>query len=297
MPGQLKEVRTRIQSVNNTQQITKAMKLVSAAKLKRAQTNITQIRPYADRQKVMLANVLQNIGDEINISFGKERKVKNATIVVITSDKGLCGGFNANIIKSTKKLLAEDLNHLYEAGKVSMVFIGKKGYEAFKKDTKLNLIDEHMNMLHDLSFAKAAKLADSICNKFEEAKTDAVYVCYAKFRNAAMQTFEAEKYLPVSTISSGDKTTKTTQSNYIFEPDLNSLVDELVPKILKTTFYRYILDNVASEHGARMTAMENATNNAEELLKQLKISYNRARQAAITTELTEIVAGAASLEG
>jgi F-type H+-transporting ATPase subunit gamma len=296
MPGQLKEVRTRIQSVNNTQQITKAMKLVSAAKLKRAQTNITQIRPYANRQKVMLANVLQNIGDEVNVSFGKERKIKNATIVVITSDKGLCGGFNSNILKSAKKLLNEQLNHLYEAGKISMIFIGKKGYEAFKRDTKLNLIDDHVNILHDLSFAKAAKLADSICDKFEHGKTDAVYVCYAKFKNAAMQSFEAEKYLPVNTIENNKENLKTN-SHYLFEPDLETLVQELVPKILKTTFYSYILDNIASEHGARMTAMENATNNAEEILKQLKVSYNRARQAAITTELTEIVAGAASLEG
>lgn len=296
MPGQLKEVRTRIQSVNNTQQITKAMKLVSAAKLKRAQTNITQIRPYANRQKVMLANVLQNIGDEVNVSFGKERKIKNATIVVITSDKGLCGGFNSNILKSAKKLLNEQLNHLYEAGKISMIFIGKKGYEAFKRDTKLNLIDDNVNMLHDLSFAKAAKLADAICDKFEHGKTDAVYVCYAKFKNAAMQTFEAEKYLPVSTIENNKENAKTN-SHYLFEPDLETLVQDLVPKILKTTFYSYILDNIASEHGARMTAMENATNNAEEILKQLKVSYNRARQAAITTELTEIVAGAASLEG
>lgn len=294
MPGQLKEVRTRIQSVNNTQQITKAMKLVSAAKLKRAQTNITQLRPYADKQNMILSNVLQNLSEDVNISYGVERKVKSATVVVITSDRGLCGGFNSNIIKSVKRLLTHELKNLYEHNKVTLLCIGKKGYDAFKRDTKLHIIEDHVHALTHAGFEMSAKIATEICNSFEHGKTDLVYVCYAKFRNAALQTFEAEKYLPVSQIV---KDTNKANTNYTYEPNLAVLVDDLVPKILKTTFHRYILDNIASEHGARMTAMENATNNAEELLKQLKISYNRARQAAITTELTEIVAGAASLEG
>lgn len=294
MPGQLKEVRTRIQSVNNTQQITKAMKLVSAAKLKRAQTNITQLRPYADKQNMILSNVLQNLSEDVNISYGVERKVKSATVVVITSDRGLCGGFNSNIIKSVKRLLTHELKNLYEHNKVTLLCIGKKGYDAFKRDTKLHVIEDHVHALTHSGFEMSAKIATEICNSFEHGKTDLVYVCYAKFRNAALQTFEAEKYLPVSQIA---KDTSKANTNYTYEPNLAVLVDDLVPKILKTTFHRYILDNIASEHGARMTAMENATNNAEELLKQLKISYNRARQAAITTELTEIVAGAASLEG
>ena len=290
----LKEVRDRIQSVKNTQQITKAMKMVSAAKLRRAQQAITQLRPYAEKQNAMLGNILANLGGEAEISFGKERSVTNACIVVVTSNRGLCGAFNTNIIKEGVALL----NGKYANTNTKILCIGKKGYDFFRKRYPAEqMINDYVELFDDLSFANVSKVARQMMTGFEEETFDAIEVCYGKFKNAATQFAVAEQFLPVvqTEIESGDSA--GSKANYIFEPDMESLLNHLVPSILQSSFQKYVLDTHASEHGARMTAMDKATDNAEDLLKELKLSYNKARQEAITNEILEIVGGAAALEG
>ena len=290
----LKEVRIRIASVNTTQQITKAMKLVAASKLKRAQDRILQMRPYSEKLNEILSNIMGNLEGGTSLSFNKKRDVKNVLVVLITSDKGLAGGFNSNLIKTAKKLVNETYATQRSKGGVSMLFVGKKGYDFFKKEEDLNLINDNVSLMHGLTFERSQKVSEFLMQSFAEEKYDVIEVVYAKFVNAATQRFMVERFLPVE--ASSEKKTSKAKADYIFEPEKEQLLEELVPKILNTQLFKALLDTNASEHGARMVAMDSATNNAQELIKALKIQYNRERQAAITKEILEIVGGAAALE-
>jgi F-type H+-transporting ATPase subunit gamma len=293
MSGALKEVRNRIKSVQSTQQITKAMKMVSAAKLRRAQDAIIQMRPYAQKLQEMLSNIVGNAEGDINLALAKERPVEKVLIIVITSDRGLCGGYNSNLIKLAKLDIKEKYASQFEKGNVTILPLGKRGYEHFLKN-KYKIVDKYWNIFSDLSFENVVAAAKFALDAFSKGEVDAVDLVYSEFKNAATQKFIAEPFLPVSKSAPAKGNTK---ADFIFEPGKEVLLQELMPKILNTQLYKAILDANASEHGARMTAMDKATDNAQELLKSLKISYNRARQAAITTELTEIVSGAAALQG
>ena len=293
MSGALKEVRNRIQSVKSTQQITKAMKMVSAAKLRRAQDAIIQMRPYARKLQEMLGNILANAEGDLKMTLAAVRPVEKVLVIVITSDRGLCGGYNSNLIKLARQVIKEKYGSVSAKGNAELMPLGKKGFEHFSKN-KFKVIDHYWNIFSDLSFENVAAAAKFAMDIFAKGGVDAVELVYSEFKNAATQIFTVEQFLPVK------KTVKKkgeVKPDFIFEPDKNTLIEELIPKILNTQLYKAILDAHASEHGARMTAMDKATDNAEELLKSLKISYNRARQAAITTELTEIVSGAAALRG
>lgn len=293
MSGALKEVRNRIKSVQSTQQITKAMKMVSAAKLRRAQDAIIQMRPYANKLQEMLSNIVSNMDGDIQLSLAEERPVEKVLVIVITSDRGLCGGYNANIVKLTKQLISEKYSAALKKGQVTVWNIGKKGWESltrsgYKTDARFKDIFMHLN------FESVQEAAKAAMQGFEQKDFDAVEIVYSEFKNAATQVFVAEPFLP---IPKTPRQAGAKKSDFIFEPEKNALIAELMPKILNTQLYKAVLDANASEHGARMTAMDKASDNANELLKVLKISYNRARQAAITTELTEIVSGAAALQG
>ncbi len=299
MAGGLKEVRERIKSVINTQQITKAMKMVSAAKLRKAQGAITQVRPYAERLNRMLSNILSNLDGGADTSFGKAREVKNVLVVVMTSNRGLCGAFNTNICKEAVALINEKYGRQHREGKVTALFIGKKGYDYFRRRFRdMTLIADHIPVYETPTYSNVSAVSSALMAEFSSGKYDAVEVVYGRFKNAATTFPTSEQWLPVPKGASSMTTAgKQKKSDYIFEPDQQSLLETLVPSILQLSFHKSLLDTQASEHGARMTAMDKATDNAEELLKNLKIGYNRARQEAITTELGEIVGGAAALEG
>jgi F-type H+-transporting ATPase subunit gamma len=293
MSSALKEVRNRIQSVKSTQQITKAMKMVSAAKLRRAQDAIIQMRPYAQKLQEMLANILSSAEGDENMGLTAERPVQKVMVIIITSDRGLCGGYNSNLIKLAKQVIKDKYANIAAKGNAEMLPLGKKGYEHFTKN-KFKVIDHYWNIFSELNYEHVASVAKFAMDAFEKGEVDAIELVYSEFKNAATHKFTVEQFLPVK---KSEKKKGETKANFIFEPGKNILIKELMPKILNTQLYKAILDAHASEHGARMTAMDKATENAEELLKNLKISYNRARQAAITTELTEIVSGAAALQG
>lgn len=294
----LKEIRERVQSVNNTQQITKAMKMVSAAKLRKAQQAIVQLRPYAEKQNAMLGNILSNLGGDADISFGKVRPVQRALVVVITSNRGLCGAFNTNVIKAAVATIHEKYAGVRADGNLTLMCIGKKGYDYFRKRyTDLKIINDHVELFTDLSFEKVSTVARQLMHDFEHGQYDVIEVAYGKFKNAATQYTITEQFLPVVQQSGAEGNIKKLRADYIFEPSMSGLLDYLVPSILQTTFYKFVLDTHASEHGARMTAMDKATENADEMLKQLRLSYNKARQETITKELLEIVGGASALQG
>jgi F-type H+-transporting ATPase subunit gamma len=293
MSGALKEVRNRIKSVQSTQQITKAMKMVSAAKLRRAQDAITQMRPYAQKLQEMLGNIVSSNDGGITVALASERAVEKVLIIIVTSDRGLCGGYNSNLIKLAKQLAREKYSTQLEKGNVQFLPIGKKGYEHFGK-SGFKVVDKYWDIFTALSFEKVQAAAKYAMEAFSAGEIDAVELVYSEFKNAATQVFAAEPFLPVKKVQ---QTGGQKKSDFIYEPGLEVLIAELMPKILNTQLYKAVLDANASEHGARMTAMDKASDNANELLKSLKISYNRARQAAITTELTEIVSGAAALKG
>ncbi len=293
MSGALKEVRTRIKSVQSTQQITKAMKMVSAAKLRRAQDAITQMRPYAQKLQEMLGNIVSSADGELGMELAVERFAEKVLIIVVTSDRGLCGGYNSNLIKLTKSIILDKYTTQQASGHVSILPIGKKGYEHFAKNG-YKVVDEFWSIFTGLSFEKVQSAAKYAMNAFANGEYDRVELVFSEFKNAATQQYIAEQFLPVRKTS---ETSSKVNADFIFEPSKEVLIAELMPKILNTQLYKAVLDGNASEHGARMTAMDKASDNASELLKSLKISYNRARQAAITTELSEIVSGAAALNG
>ncbi len=293
MSGALKEVRNRIKSVQSTQQITKAMKMVSAAKLRKAQDAITQMRPYAKKLQEMLSNIVSNADGDISMNLATVRPVEKVLVIVVTSDRGLCGGYNSNLIKLAKQTIQEKYSAQSAKGNAELLPIGKKGYEHFSKNN-YKVVDHYWNIFSDISFENVQRAAKFAIDAYASGQVDAVELVYSEFKNAATQRFVSEQFLPVPKT---EKVKGQKQQDFIFEPDKDVLIQELMPKILNTQLFKAVLDANASEHGARMTAMDKATENANELLKNLKISYNRARQAAITTELTEIVSGAAALQG
>jgi F-type H+-transporting ATPase subunit gamma len=296
----LKEVRNRIASVNSTQQITKAMKMVSAAKLRRATDAIVQLRPYANKLKDLLANLSASLEDGAS-PYLQDRQPVRVLVVVVSSNRGLAGAFNTNVIKAANNLIAEKYSEQLKAGNVSVVAIGKKSQEYYQR-RKYNVIGNNNDLYLDLNFINASKITEGIMQGFINGDYDRVELVYNHFRNAAVQFQVTEQLLPVpmaeakttGAVKSKDGAIET-QVNYILEPSQEEIVEQLIPKNIKIQLYRAVLDSNASEHGARMTAMDKATENAGDLLKALKLSYNQARQAAITTELTEIVSGAAAL--
>ena len=297
MSGKLKEVRDRIGSINSTQQITSAMKMVSAAKLRKATDAIVQMRPYADRLNKMLVNIVSNLEGDLNTNLHEKRELKKTLLVVVTSNRGLCGAFNANIIKKAEEKLKKEYATLIKEGALDFLCIGKKGYEYFSKHyPDCHLINDHISAFEDLSSDSINQISGKILGQFENEEYDRVDVAYASFKNAAIQKPKVEQFLPIMEIEKKEEESQGYVADYIFEPDKVKLLHHLIPSILKNNFHKILLDTHASEHGARMTAMENATENAKELLRDLKLEYNKARQEAITSELSEIVSGAAALE-
>ena len=290
----LKEVRNRIVSVNSTQQITKAMKMVPAAKLRRAQDNIIQMRPYAQKLGQMLSTVSAGAESSGDSPLKAIRPVEKVLIVVVTSDRGLCGAFNTNIVKATILLIEEKYAAQAAKGNVEIFAIGKKGAEAFtRRGFVVNTA--FTDLFTRLSFVNAKTAAEQIITDFSEAKYDAVDLVFNEFKNVATQIIHTDPYLPITSENLAKKS-KASEVNYIFEPTEEEILRELIPKSLKIALYRAVLESNASEQGARMTAMDKATENAQELLKELKLVYNRTRQAAITTEILEIVGGAEALK-
>jgi F-type H+-transporting ATPase subunit gamma len=290
MPS-LKEVKNRINSVKSTQQITRAMKMVAAAKLRRAQDRISQLRPYAAKLSEILQNISASMESASENPFAIERDVKSVLIVPITSDRGLCGAFNTNVAKKMMALRTE-INAKYPAAKIHHMPIGSKGSDYLKRRE----MDRHTNFedaFQNLDFETAKNAAEYAMDGFLNGTYDLVYLVYNSFVNVATQSLEAEQFLPI--VPKANAETSTTNVDYIYEPNKEGIVKELIPKTLKTQFYKALLDSNASEHGARMTAMDKATDNAGELLKELKLTYNRTRQAAITKEILEIVGGAEAL--
>ena len=285
MPN-LKEIRSRITSVGSTMQITSAMKMVSAAKLKRAQDAITQMRPYSNKLTDLLQSLSSSLDGSENNQYSDSREVKKLLIVSITSNRGLCGGFNSYIIKSVKSIIERQNNN----SNVEILSIGKKSSEHFTKNG-FKMFSVHDEVYNDLTFENISKIAETIINKFLSKDFDKVVLVYNQFKNAATQIIMNENYLPI------DNTAKesTQTADYIFEPNQTEIVKELIPKSLKTQLFKAVLDSHAAEHGARMTAMHKATDNAAELKKELTLTYNKARQAAITGEILEIVGGAEAL--
>lgn len=290
----LKEVRIRIASVNSTQQITKAMKMVSAAKLRRAQDAIVRLRPYASKQREILENLSDSLGASDGSVYAAVRPVHSVLIVAVSSNRGLCGAFNANVIRTVNRLVNERYAEQAKAGNVKVLSIGKKASDFFSK-TKNLYGGNHNELYHNLTFDHSAAIASRIMQDFAQGKIDRVEVVYNQFKNAAVQVTTTEQFLPVEPPQ--NVSGKKHKTDYIFEPGKEAIVLDLIPRSLKTQLYKAVLDSHASEHGARMTAMNKATDNASELLKQLRLSYNKARQAAITGEILEIVGGAEALNG
>lgn len=289
----LKEVRNRITSVSSTQQITKAMKMVAAAKLKRATNAIVQLRPYANKLRDILAQVSASV--EGNDSpYTQDRVPTKVIVIVLTSNRGLAGAFNANAIKMANNLIFNKYAEQHARGNLSIISIGKRGHDFFQK-RGFNVIGNNSDVFNDLTFLNVSKITEYVMETFKAGEVDRVEVVYNQFRNAAMQVMTAEQILPLLAEEKDSAVTTTVDTDYIIEPSKEKIIEELIPKAIKTQLFKAVLDSVASEHGARMTAMDKATENAGDLLKALKLSYNQARQAAITTELTEIVSGAAAL--
>lgn len=290
----LKEVRNRITSVSSTQQITSAMKMVSAAKLRRAQDAIVQMRPYAGKLKEILENLSASLDNSDGI-YSKQRDLKNVLIIVITSNRGLCGGFNANVIKASSRLIKSQ----YGGAKVSVLAIGKKAADYFKK-TEFGIvgtdIPRNLNEMFDnLIFSNVVPVAEKIMSLFAEGQFDRVELVYNQFKNAAVQITTVEQYLPVAAPVNDNTKSTSLVKDYIFEPNKEFIVADLIPRSLKVQLFKALLDSHAAEHGARMTSMHKATDNAGSLIKELKLTYNKARQAAITNEILEIVGGAEAL--
>lgn len=291
--GSLKEIRTRITSIESTQKITSSMKLVSAAKLRRAQTAIQHLRPYSQKQSEILNNLAGSNTELDKVPLFEAREPENVIIVVITSNKGLCGAFNSNVIKTVRHLIQDKYAAQNSAGHVQLICIGKKGNDQLGKQYPVALSNE--KLLDDPDFTELSTIADDLAMKFIHHEVDKVDIVYNQFLNAATQRVTVEDYLPVLPPENDGKQKVT--SDYIIEPSPDQLLHELIPKILRTQLYKTLSDSIASEHGARMTSMTKATDNANEILRDLRLKYNNARQSSITNELIEIVSGADALNG
>ena len=298
MGANLKEVRERIKSVLSTQQITKAMKMVSAAKLRRAQQAITQMRPYADRLNKMLVNIMSNLDGGGSSAYSQAREVESVLFVVVTSNRGLCGAFNTNVLKAAAQEITDHYESHRKNKKLTILCVGKKGYDFFRRRyPDCTIIRDYVELFNDLSFDNVSNVSKTVITDYINKRYDVVKVAYGRFKNAGMQFPEVVQFLPVAKIETKGVDLPKAKADYIFEPEKESLLEELIPSILQVSFQKFLLDTHASEHGARMTAMDKATENADEMLKELKINYNKARQEAITKELSEIVGGAAALNG
>ncbi|MCF6352481.1 MAG: ATP synthase F1 subunit gamma [Cyclobacteriaceae bacterium] len=286
----LKEVKKRISSVQSTQQITKAMKMVAAAKLRKAQDRIIQMRPYAQKLASILVGVSASLDTEENI-FSEEREINAVLIIAVTSDRGLCGPFNANVYKATNTLIADKYADQFKEGSVTIMPIGKKALDYFSKRDFI-VERKYAELFSHLNFDDAKNAAEFAMKAFEEKKFDAVEIVYNEFKNVATQIMCTERFLP---IASNEEDTTETANDYIYQPNQKTLVEHLIPTSLKIKLYKALLESNASENGARMTAMDKATENAGDMLKELKLKYNQTRQAAITNEILEIVAGAEAL--
>lgn len=292
----LKEVRTRIASVSSTQQITSAMKMVSAAKFRRAQNAIVGMRPYANQLGQIAADI--DTGDGIQTPYHEVRRLENVLLVVVTSNKGLCGAFNSNVIKQAQARIDyyKSIATADQPAHLAMITIGKRCSEFFAKRFD-NVVGSFDDLLDNASFDTVASLADDVMQQFCDKKYDRVELVYNQFKNSLVQILSTEQFLPIQPSQSGKGATSGMANDYIYEPSKEDILREMIPLTLRSHFYRVILDSLASEHGARMNAMQKATDNATELLKELRLSYNKARQAAITNEIIEIVSGSEALKG
>lgn len=294
----LKEIRTRIASITSTRQITSAMKMVSAAKLRKAQDAITQLRPYADKLYEILQHLAENLDAELENIYAQKREPKNILIILICSNRGLCGAFNANVVKKGIELANTKYKEQLENENVHFVVVGKKAYDLLKA-RQYEPVGAANDLYNDLTFDNVAATAEGLMESFVDGTYDSIELIYNSFRNAANQDLTVKQFLPI-TVEERQKDEAEKQkryySNYLFEPDKKYIVDVLIPKSLKIQFFKALLESYASEHGARMTSMHKATDNATELLKNLKIDYNKARQSSITNEILEIVAGAEALK-
>jgi F-type H+-transporting ATPase subunit gamma len=291
----LKAIRIRISSVKSTRQITSAMKMVSAAKLRKAQDKIVRLRPYANKLHEILVGLTQSLsGSQDENVYGRKNAPDKVLIVVVTSNRGLCGGFNANVTRETRRVVAEKYPQQFKSGNLWFIAIGKKGFEFLKKQ-KVNILEENNQVYNALNFENVALIAERIMAAFIEGKFDKVEIIYNQFKNAAVQNLTVEEFLPVET--SSDEKETGPNFDYIYEPTKEEIVKELIPKSLKIQFYKAILDSWVAEHGARMTAMHKATDNATQLIKELTLQYNKARQASITNQILEVVSGAEALKG
>jgi F-type H+-transporting ATPase subunit gamma len=291
----LKAIRIRITSVKSTRQITSAMKMVSAAKLRKAQDKIVRLRPYANKLHEILVGLSLSLSDsEVDNIYGRVSPPDKVLIVVITSNRGLCGAFNTNVIKETRRVISEKYYNQYRNGNLKLLTIGKKGFDYFRKQA-IKMLPEQNNLLHDLTFDNVARVAEQVMSSFTSGEFDTVELIYNQFKNAAVQNLTNELFLPVEAAPAGK--VKTSPVDYIYEPNQEDIIKELIPKSLKIQFYKAVLDSFVAEHGARMTAMHKATDNATSMIRDLTLQYNKARQATITNQILEVVSGAEALRG
>ena len=294
MPN-LKAIRIRIASVKSTRQITSAMKMVAAAKLRKAQDKIVRLRPYANKLHEILVNLSQSLADsEIENVYGRNTTPEKILIVVITSNRGLCGAFNSNVIKEARRIIADNYYDQYKKGSVRFLTIGKKGFDYLRKQ-KFNIAGENNDLLNELTFERTAEIAEKVMDSFVKGEFDRIEIIYNHFKNAAVQQLTRELFLPVESAPVTGKT--SVVADYIYEPDKEAIIRELIPKSLKIQFYKAVLDSYVSENGARMTAMHKATDNANTMVNDLTLQYNKARQASITNQILEVVSGAEALKG
>jgi F-type H+-transporting ATPase subunit gamma len=291
----LKAIRIRIISVKSTRQITSAMKMVSAAKLRKAQDKIVRLRPYANKLREIFVGLSQSLADsEIENIYARVSQPEKILIVVITSNRGLCGAFNANVIKEARKVVSEKYLDQFNKGDLTFLTIGKKGYDYLRKQ-KLKMLPDKNSLLNNLTFDNAAIVAEEVMGKFVTHEYDRIEIIYNQFKNAAVQNITCDPFLPVETVAEGAKNSAPT--DYIYEPTKEEIIQELIPRSLKIQFYKAVLNSFVAEHGARMTAMHKATDNATSMIKDLTLLYNKARQAAITNQILEVVSGAEALKG
>ncbi len=287
----LKEIRNRISSVSSTKQITAAMKMVSAAKLRKAQNVIITLKPYANKIAEVLNNVTASIEDLQNMTYSADREIRKVLLIVISSNRGLCGAFNTNVIKKVQLHIENNYKNLNSKGAVEILAIGKKAYETLNK-RGYKIFAEHNKIYENLNYNSIMQISDTLMKMFVDEKFDKIEIIYNSFKNVAIQELKDEQYLPLK-LSSQEKVT----TEYIYEPDKQKILEKLIPQVLSLKLYTSVLDSFTAEHGARMTAMHKATDNATDLIKELTLTYNKARQAAITKEILEIVGGAEALNG
>jgi F-type H+-transporting ATPase subunit gamma len=293
----LKDIRTRIASVKSTQQVTSAMKMVSAAKLRKAQDAILQLRPYAEKLNEILSNVCNNLSSDVVNKFADRKTKERILIIAITSNRGLCGGFNSNVVKRTSELLTTTFIEQSKKNKVDIIAIGKKAVDGLKSKG-IKVTTGYLEFYDQMNYESVSEIAQTIMDRYSNGDYDHVELVYNQFKNAAVQNLTNEQFLPVALVGNKEESVKKTgyRLAYVFEPTMEQIVSDVIPQSLKIQFFKAVLDSVAAEHGARMTAMHKATDNAFDLIKDLKLNYNKARQASITNEILEIVSGANAMK-